>query len=281
MSFSPEWLALREPVDHVSRSHRVADAVERHFAGRAKVRVLDLGCGTGSNLRASYALLPDEQDWLLVDHDPALLEAARTRLAAWGDGAREGDALLCRRDGKRIAVRFRQADLSAGIGGLPTAAADLVTASALFDLIGAEWIGRFAGEVAAANAAFYTVLTYDGRDAFTPAHPADADVIATFAAHQGGDKGFGPAAGPRAPRVLAEAFAAAGYRVVEDDSPWRLGADQAGLARELVGGIAQAVIEAGLPRAEAEGWRDFRLKHLEEGRIVTGHTDIFACPAPR
>lgn len=280
MSFSAAWLALREPVDHASRNPDLARGVQAHFAGRAHIRVVDLGCGTGSNLRATSALLPVDQDWLLVDYDPALLAAARTALSGWADEARaEGEALRLAKSGATLTVRFRQADLttdlSAVLGGRP----DLVTASALFDLISEAWITRFAAEVGQAGAAFYTVLTYDGRDAFAPGHPLDAAVIAAFARHQEGDKGFGPAAGPKGADALATAFRQAGFLVREAESPWRIGPDHAALAGDLLKGIAQAVAETGAVSATAlDDWLAFRLaaRSGAGALLVTGHRDTFA-----
>ena len=77
------------------------------------------------------------------------------------------------------------------------------------------------------KAAFYTVLTYDGDQRWTPEHEADAAMAEAFHAHQARDKGFGAAAGPHAPDALGEAFTSAGYSVDEADSAWRLGEDDA------------------------------------------------------
>jgi SAM-dependent methyltransferase len=282
MSFSAEWLALREPVDHASRNAAVADAVRAHFSERTIVHVIDLGCGTGSNLRASVPLLGPRQEWLLVDHDADLLVAARARLIDWADRSRAEDGMVRMvKDGRDITARFLKADLTRDIGTIVAARADLVTASALFDLVSAGWIGQFAQDVAAAGSAFYTVLTYDGRDAFAPAHPLDGAVIAAFAAHQKGDKGFGPAVGPDGASTLASAFRAAAYRVAEGDSPWRIGPAEAALAGELLTGIAAAVGETGAVPADAlSAWLAFRRSGLSQAGalLLTGHQDTFAVP---
>ena len=64
------WLALREPADVVARSalltHEIVDALGRHHP----LSVLDLGAGTGSNVRYLAGRLPAPQRWLLVDRDP-------------------------------------------------------------------------------------------------------------------------------------------------------------------------------------------------------------------
>ena len=56
--FSADWLTLREPADHRARNPALVEALARHLGGRA-VRVTDLGCGTGSNLRALAPLVAE------------------------------------------------------------------------------------------------------------------------------------------------------------------------------------------------------------------------------
>ena len=99
--FSAEWLALREPADHRARSPALVAELRSVFAGRDTAAIIDLGCGTGSNLRALAASLPRRQSWRLVDRDPALLGAARERLAAWADASEAGAGLHLRKGGRR------------------------------------------------------------------------------------------------------------------------------------------------------------------------------------
>lgn len=278
--FSTEWLSLREPADRSARDPALLDALAGHLPDR-EVRVADLGCGTGSNLRALAPHLGPAQDWRLVDHDPDLLAAARARLPAWAgaadtEGGTGGGRLVLRAGGKRIRVSFHEADLARDPAAALGAAPDLVTAAALFDLASEAWIGRFAALVADRRALFYTALTYDGRERWDPPHPADGAMLRAFHAHQSRDKGFGPAAGPRAAAALRAAFEAAGYRVAAGDSSWRLTAEGT-LVRELASGAAAAVRETGLvPEAAVEDW----LRARRAGASCTiGHTDLLAVPA--
>ncbi len=278
MSFSPEWLALREPADHAARSQSLKDRVRHHFAGRDHVTVVDLGCGAGSNLRGTFSALPARQTWRLVDYDPALLAAARTRLAAWADSTSNADdGLVLEKDGKTIAVSFHRADLNQDIAAALPAGCDLVTAAALFDLVSPDWIGRFVAVLQARRLPLYTVLTYDGTESWDPPHPDDAAMLAAFHAHQGTDKGFGPAAGPRATAIMAEAFAATGYEVARAESPWRLGAEFVTLSRELVTGFAGAVRETG--RVAPERIDDWLAARRAGVTCLVGHEDLFAMPA--
>ncbi|HKD57444.1 MAG TPA: hypothetical protein VKD45_08035, partial [Hyphomicrobiaceae bacterium] len=86
---------------------------------------------------------------------------------------------------------------------------------------------------------------------------------------------LGPAAGPDAPDALSEAFSAAGYRVSEGDSAWRLGPGDASLVAELARGFAAAVAETGLVDASTiAAWRA-----LSRSGAIVGHTDTLALPS--
>ena len=275
--FSPEWLALREAADHAARNPQVLAAVGAHFAGRPALCVLDLGCGTGSNLRGSYQALPPRQHWTLVDHDPALLAAARQRLSDWADEARElGEELVLTKGDWTITVDTRQADLTADLEWVLGWQPDLVTAAALFDLASRRWIERFVAALASQRLPLYTALTYDGRESWAPPHPVDAGVLAAFKHHQGTDKGFGPAAGPEATEMLAEAFRKAGFAISTGDSSWRLSGAGHPLTVALAEGVAGAASETGrLDPAAVEDWRTARRAATE---VAIGHQDIWARP---
>jgi SAM-dependent methyltransferase len=277
VSFSPQWLALREPADRRARDPGLLAALAGHFAARDAMSVVDLGCGTGSNLRAIAPVLPARQEWRLVDNDPALLAAARARIAEWADAAQTvGADLHVRRKGLALTVRLRRSDLAADLEEALGAAPDLVSAAALFDLVSAQWISRFVPAVAARGAVFYGALTYDGREEWRPPHPADAAMLAAFNAHQTGDKGFGPAVGRRATDHLVAGFSCAGYRVRTAESPWRLDARDGDLVRDLALGAAAAVRETG--RVPADAIADWLAVRRTGSTCVIGHLDCLAVP---
>ena len=274
--FDPGWLDLRESADHRSRNVDVRAACAAHFADRPHVDVVDLGCGLGSNLRALAPHLPERQSWRLVDYDPILLAAARGRLRGWADSAEDrGTSLRLSRGGRIIDVEFVQADLSRE-ASTAMHGADLITAAALFDLVSADWLQRFVTSVWDLRACFYTALTYNGVERWSPPDARDAAILAAFHVHQARDKGFGPSAGPQATEILARSLAAQGYALARGESPWRLGRDDAALIAALADGIADACLETGLVNAEtAQGWRAARAS----AAVEIGHSDIFACPA--
>src|SRR5262249_24711314 len=93
--FQASWLDLREAADHRARSPSIASALTDALGMRRSIRVVDLGCGTGSNVRATAPLLGPEQTWTLIDWAPALVTAAADRLTAWADSAQwQSDILV-------------------------------------------------------------------------------------------------------------------------------------------------------------------------------------------
>jgi len=265
-TFSVDWLALRESADHASINAKVRQHLRAYFAGHSSIRAVDLGCGTGSNLRSLAPDLPVEQNWTLVDFDPHVLEVAQTRAAEIATG------------GRRIFVITKSVDLSQhDLSGLLDTA-DLVSAAAFFDLVSADTIEDMAARIAKTGCAFVTSLTYDGIVAWLPQHTLDAVVRDAFNAHQRSDKGFGPAAGPDATNILATAFERHGYQILRGASPWVLTSQFAELRRQTNAGWARAVSETG--SVSDDDLRDWLQFHQAGDAAVTivGHEDLLALP---
>lgn len=273
--FSAEWLALREPADLRARNADLANALAARFATRDRIDVTDLGSGTGANLRALAPLLPDQQSWTLIENDRRLAAATYDALSRWADGdVSNGNWVRFHKGDKRITVWLRDADLATGVDTVLPSTTDLVTASALFDLASPEFIAATARACAARRAAFYTVLTYNGIQHWTPRHPSDNAVASAFNGHQMRDKGLGIAAGPTAPSHLSDAFRLEGYLVQEGNSPWCLGSHDTRLIAELQKGTAAAVAET--TRVDAKSLAAWAGKPRAGAEI--GHIDTLAFP---
>lgn len=289
--FSSDWLKLREPADIKARNRECAEVLAGRFALRDRVTVIDLGCGTGSNLRATSALLPGQQAWTLIDYDRDLLDSARRELSAWADSVRTPDQplggaavtdsgsaeLVLTKGSATIEVGFKVCDLAKSLDEALSQSADLVTASALFDLASEDFITRLAKRVNEMRSTFYTVLTCNGVQRWSPHRPADNQIQSAFQRHQMTDKGFGPAAGPLAGSLLADQFRLHGYIVTEGESPWVLGRADRMLIDEMVRGHAMAASETGSVDIKTiENW----VKVPRTGS-ETGHTDICAVPTSK
>jgi SAM-dependent methyltransferase len=303
--FTARWLRQREPFDAIARDAAASrlQLRERLALLRASatgpLRVIDLACGTGANLRWLAPRLGGDQQWLVVDHDAALLRRWPACLgAASGRSSTPRHAspqqrtplstqLPFRGPGFHAKVIRRRLDLARDLERLPWQAVQLVTASAFLDLVSFAWLQRLVAAVVSARATLSVALAVDGRHVWTPRDPDDAEVGALFAAHQHRDKGFhGAALGADAGRALERALRGAGYRVHVARSDWRLDGRDArarALMQALITGIAAAAGEEQQPRATAlvQAWRQRRLARVAHGTLCVGHVDMLAAPPPR
>jgi len=263
--FSAQWLALRESHDLRARNPKVLDAVATSLGTRDALSIVDLACGAGSTVRALGPHLPARQHWDLVDNDPRLLAVACS-------GQFSDDVTL-------NAVRL---DLSSDFAAAFDGTKDLITISALLDLVSEDWLDRLAHHVAAQRLRVYAALTYDGRIELSPADPLDAAITSAVNAHQRTDKGFGPALGPSAAASAIAKFEALGYAIVKGQSDWTIGTADQEMQQELLAGWAGAASEINsLSRPDIDNWLA-RRRSAVEARVSTmrvGHVDFLATPS--
>jgi hypothetical protein len=262
--FSAEWLALRERHDLRARNPFVLDAVANLFKSLDAISVIDLACGAGSTVRALSSHLPARQHWDLVDNDQRLLTLACS-------GKFAGDVRL-------NAVPL---DLSGNFEMVFDGTKDLITISALLDLVSENWLDRFTHEIAARALPVYAALTFDGRVDLSPADPLDATIAAAVNAHQRTDKGFGPALGPSAAATAISRFEALGYSVVHGSSDWLIGTADQEIQLELLAGWDTAAREVeALPHRDIDNWLARRKDEVgaRASTMRVGHVDFFATP---
>lgn len=262
--FSSGWLTLREPYDTRARNASVLEAVSAWAADRMSVAAVDLACGQGSTLRAVSGHLPKRQSWRMVDNDLSLL--ART-----ADLARPPD----------LTVTSVPVDLARDLEMALDGPVELVTTSALLDLVSHDWLDRLVTETAARRLPVYAALSYDGLATLDPVDPLDSAVIDAVNQHQRGDKGFGPALGPEAASAAPGRFETVGYTVTQGASDWVFGPKDAEIQTEVLTGWAVAAREIGDSSiGDIIGWLARRRDHIAAGRSAmrVGHVDFFARP---
>ncbi|MBN8748798.1 Uncharacterised protein [Xylophilus ampelinus] len=295
--FDPDWLALREPFDREAReagAHALnvpafTTRLRRRRGPDTALQVLDLGCGTGANLRALAPQLGGPQCWRLVDHDPQLLAVLPGALQSWAasqDWHAERTGAGLRIDAPRLSldIVWQQADLAAGLEGLRLDDTDLVTASALLDLVSADWLAGWIAHSRVAGAAMCFALSVDDRLHWQPADAADDEVHALFRAHQRRDKGFGPALGGSVVDAALPLLAGEGYRCTTAASDWHIdaahGPAHRAMLAAMVDGIASAACEHDTAAASrVQAWRhrrDALLAQPSAMRLVVGHRDLLA-----
>lgn len=300
--FSVDWLTLREPADRRARSREVASRVSAHMGsiaadGRSEprtIRALDLGTGTGSNVRAVAPWLPPRQHWRLLDRDSDLLRTVPKHMAPWSldrGALASGSATMFRAVGADLHCEIvcTSADLATLADPVVSPMRlrplfedrDLVTASALLDLVSEAWVRSLATECQRVQAAVLFTLTYDGRMTCEPEDAYDDTVKDLVNRHQRSTKGFGRALGPEAAETTRRLFEAAGYELVTATSDWTLAPAEMELQRALIEGWSQAAVEIDRDANDLiTAWTERRLAFLNAGisSIRVGHQDIGGWP---
>lgn len=266
MSFSAEWLALREPIDHAARDEGVLARVIDLLGDNPAPRITDIGSGTGSTIRALKHVLKRPARWHLVDHDTGLLDIAA-------------------KEAGHDSVSTHLIDLAATLDPVFDTPCDLITTSAFLDLVSERWLSGFVSVMRDHAKPFYAALTYDGRAGALPPHPQDTFVLNAFNAHQRTEKGFGPALGPDAAETAIRLFAEAGFEVFHALSDWQAGPDHTDFQTMLLDGWRGAAGEIRPDRqSDFDGWFEARRLWLEDAEahgasVFVGHVDFLATPS--
>jgi hypothetical protein len=263
-----EWLALREPADAAARARDLAAQVAARVPEAGRSVIHDLGCGTGAMGRWLAPLLPGRQHWIMHDRDADLLKVAAAGLP--------GPAS----DGAAVTVETRHSDITRLAPG-DLAGANLITASALLDLMTGDELRGLAAVCAGAACPLLLTLSVVGHVSLIPADPLDRRVAAAFDADQRRPTERGRLLGPDAVTFVVEEFGRRGAEVLVRASPWRLGSSDADLVAEwMTGWVGAACEQQPELAAEADIYRRRRLAQARAGRlaVTVDHADLLILP---
>jgi hypothetical protein len=286
--FSPDWLAQREPLDAAARDAGLAHEFAEAIAGTPR-RIIDLGAGTGANLRLLAPLIGGDQDWLLIDKDPALLMAQRHEIArwaaqhGWGISQEAADAVVITVGRARWRVRSQQLDLQASLEQLALQDCDGVSTTAFLDLVSLDWIDRLCRMLSRSPRPFLATLSVDGQRRWQPSMTDDLRLHQAFEQHQLGDKGFGAALGIAAVDQMAMRLDRLGFTVGTARSDWQIAAGYPDLLGQMIDEALAVGCE--LEPACAPAFADWAARRHAQVATKTlsltiGHRDLLALPGP-
>ncbi|MFK8083302.1 MAG: hypothetical protein AB8B97_23740 [Granulosicoccus sp.] len=284
--FSESWLALREPADHLARDTALGDSLSFWFKQQAAQNIVEMGAGTGSNLRYLMPKLGQDQRWLLLDNDAVLFDRLPEILRSWA--GTHNVHFSCVDD----LIRLEHADFSATVvrkvvnlaSQLDEVSLDnvqLITASALLDLTSAQWLSTLAKKIYSSECACLFALNYDGKIRWRPEIDADGTISKLLNEHQLNDKGFGTAKGPDAGKYFAQALTQLGRRVAIGQSDWVIQPQSDQLQLAIIDGWAPAAREQADKADDLiSAWHTERKLSINQqnSTLVVGHIDILSLP---
>lgn len=284
--FSEAWLTLREPADHAARSQPLTKQLSIWAKQQGQMNCVELGAGTGSNLRYLCPLLGHDQQWTLIDNDPNLLEQLPRLISTWAERkhisvSSTDNKLMLSSEHFSARIGWTQQDLAHNLTGLSFDSTHLVCASALLDLTSAHWLEQLSSMCVANHCATLFVLNYNGHIDWSDSIAEDKIMQDLLNAHQLGDKGFGKALGPQAGHYFAQLLEDKGRYVATDRSNWSVDASMNALHQALINGWASAAKDQddGLSAA-IEQWKTHRLAACQGKKsiLTVGHNDLLSLP---
>jgi hypothetical protein len=275
------YLAAKTTVDDRALNRHVLAELCRLMPAGAP-RVLEVGAGLGTMV----ARLMDwgavgGGEYTLLDADRQLLDSSRRWLSDWAASRGLHNDLLP--DGLRVGdlrVRLVHAELGSYLEAAQGAAADVLIANAVLDLVDVPAVLPGLLRSLVPGGVYWFTINYDGESIFEPGHPHDDQIMQAY--HRDMGERFrhgGPAGDSRTGRRLFHYLRAAGApALAAGSSDWvvcpgpdgNYAGDEAYFLHSILNTIQNALrsSEDRVEPADLAGWLAVRRRQLAAGELV-------------
>ncbi len=261
------WLNQRYEVDRQARNKEV-ESIFRARLSAGKITIVDIGAGTGSNLRYYHGRLSaQEQHWYLVDQEKVLLEETLANLDSEVNQCEENVWQL-RHNQKDIVVHFVEADVFTNSIDPFLERADLILSNAFFDLASAVQLRDFLGKLDFGRQTFLSTINYTGMR-FIPGDTEDGYWIDHYEEHMRRDRPEGRSTGPDCVGLIIEFFEHQDLRYHVGGSNWEL-KEGSPLIQGIFDFMYDAFMDMKLDMDAFARWRG-RSKHAT---MIVEHEDL-------
>jgi SAM-dependent methyltransferase len=275
------YLAAKTTVDDRALNRHVLTELRRLVPAGAP-RVLEVGAGLGTMVARllDWGVI-DAGEYVLLDADRQLLDCSRRWLRDWATARGLRSDLLP--DELRVGdlrVRVVHAELGSYLESADPAAADVLIANAVLDLVDAQALLPGLLRLLVPGGVYWLTINYDGESIFAPGHPHDDQVMRAY--HRDMDERirYGrPAGESRTGRHLFHHLRDAGAPVLAaGSSDWVVHpapdgsypADEAYFLRSILNTIQEALRNRPdrVDPADLADWLTVRRRQLAAGELV-------------
>jgi len=288
--FDPNWLQERYRFDEEARNKQLEWTCVNQFAFRDHVQIVDLGSGTGANLRYYVEQFPQDQTWFCVEEDIALkvpFWEQVQKMALDLDYAieHEGVRMKLTKPGHEVLIHFVHGNLLKVGELVDLLRTDLVLANAVFDLFSKEQFTGLVQVLSHHSLSLLFTLNYAGMD-FSTATDADDHYIEQYNAHMQREQAFGRGMGPASSREMEAVLKEALAQVEVGESLWQIGSQEQAMMSYLLGFFDGALSDWWVKEAERlafQNWLSEKKKHVAEKALSAEvyHLDILASFFPK
>ena len=283
-----QWLAHRYACDaearHPEIEHKFLAFFEQH---QTALKVVDVGSGTGANVRYYFDHIPHAQEWTLIEQNGSLRDECRRSLAAFAK--EQGYDWQERDDTFRLADAQKTATIRLVPGRIEhieqladLSQTDVVTANAVFDLLSYEHFDTLVGTLARHNVCLLATLNYY-ETSFLPFSEEDYRFTRWYHLHMKRPQPTGIAMGPDCSEEMLDVLAEHHMMIEQEGSQWHLKQHATTMHHYLLHFIEHAVAELSLSTDEQhdfDAWLSHKktLCRQRKLEIIVDHSDIFAYP---
>lgn len=273
-TYPTPWLDCRFPFDVRARHAATEAAMLADLPLDRPVRLVDLGCGNGANIRHLWQRISASQHWTLIDQDVKLLTAALAGMEELGEAAgylpdsTGSDKLTLRKGDHVVKIQTRHTSLLEVAEVVSLAETDVVMANAVFDLFSELQTDRVLSTLWPHTAIFLT-LNYTGME-FAPSHPDDGTVIGWYESHMQRPQAFGQGMGADGPAMIEAWIQKHDGAFQFGDSVWEILPHDTEMLSYLLGFMEEAIPELPLSQDELDvlnNWLAVRGAQLDAGTL--------------
>ena len=283
-----QWLAHRFACDaearHPEIEHKFLSFFEQH---QTPLKLVDVGSGTGANVRYYFDRIPHQQEWILVEQDARLRDDCRQSLAHFAeqrgyDWQPQNDTFQLTDGQKTATVTFVPGHIERIEQLVDLSQTDVVTANAVFDLVPFEQFDALVGKLVQHDVCLLATLNYY-ETSFLPFSEHDHRFVGWYHMHMKRPQPMGIAMGADCSEEMLDLLAQHHMMIEQEGSQWHLKKNATTMHHYLLHFIEHAVAELNLSADEqqdVERWLEHKKKLCREREleIIVDHSDIFAYP---
>lgn len=283
--FDPNWLQERYPFDADARNKEREWEAIHQFAYLDHVHLVDLGTGTGSNVRYYLEQFPQNQTWHCVEEDGALKEMfwQNIKQLAKTEGYElewNGEALKMSKSGHWVNIHFVEGNLMELDSLVDLLRTDFILANAVFDLFSEAQFSELIHIISHHSLSLFFSLNYEGMK-FFPSEEADVFYIDQYNAHMKRPQPFGHGMGPDASQLMEKAFRTALAEVKLGESIWEIGEKDEKMLTYLLGFFEDALADwwkTTEEKAAFIAWIGRKKTMIQEQQLAANvyHQDVLA-----
>lgn len=285
--FNIDWLAERYRFDVAARSKAVEQACFQHFRQYDRLRIVDIGAGTGSNFLYLSPKFPQHQEWTFVELNTALLKAALDRiqryakLQGWSFD-RNGNTMQFSTGKQQVSIKSKHGSFLELRELVTLGNVDLVTANAVFDLLSLKLFEQFWRQLIKYKLPLLATINYLGM-AFAPQGERDDFFIKKYEAHMQREQRFGQSMGPDCVQQMQTVFKKQGVDYFSGNSTWQIGQQDTKMHQFLLQYLEEAVTELLTSPEESASFAAWlankkTLLAAQELELTVFHQDLFVAP---